>query len=66
MQKGLRAEDAFQYAMRPIDDYGGTVSFAAFRQSFAILSIAYLDVADFPAPLHEDVFRPGFLIGYPL
>lgn len=66
IQKGLRAEDDFQYAMRLLDDYSGTLCFAAFRQSFATLAVAYPDVAGFPPPMREDLFRPGFLIGFPV
>lgn len=66
MQKGLRAEEDFQVAQRALDDYGGTAAFASFRQSFAFLSVVYPSAADFPKPLHDDLFRPGFLIGYPL
>lgn len=66
MQKGLRAEDDFQCATRRVDDYGGVISFASFRKSFAVLAVTYPNVGDFPEPLHSEVFRPGFLIGYPL
>lgn len=66
MQKGLRAEDDFQFATRRLDDYNGVVSFASFRQSFAILTATYASINDFPSEVRGEVFRPGFLIGYPL
>lgn len=66
LQKGLTAEDDFQFARRRLDDCAGTTSFAAFRQSFAFLAVAYPDAEDFPMPVRDDLFRPGFLIGYPL
>lgn len=66
LQKGLRSEDDFQFAGRRLDDYGGSTVFATFRQSFACLAVAYPEAHDFPGPLHDDLFRPGFLIGYPL
>lgn len=66
MQKGLRAEEDFQFATRRLDDYNGVISFASFRQSFATLAVTYPSIDDFPADLRGEVFRPGFLIGYPL
>lgn len=66
LQKGLTAEADFQMARRQLDDYAGTGLFASFRQSFAFLAVAYPDARDFPSPLQEDLFHPGFLIGYPL
>ncbi len=66
MQKGLRAEEDFQVAMRPLDDYDGATSFAMFRQSFAVLAVAYANANDFPTEMQRDIFRPGFLVGYPL
>ncbi|RYG86408.1 MAG: hypothetical protein EON59_10070 [Alphaproteobacteria bacterium] len=66
IQKGLRAEDDFQCATRRIDDYGGVISFASFRKSFAVLAVSYPRSSDFPELLQAELFRPGFLIGYPL
>jgi hypothetical protein len=66
MQKGLRAERDFHYATRALDDHLAVASFAAFRQSFAVLSVTYPRLEDFPEELQAEVFRPGFLIGYPL
>ena len=66
MQKGLRSEEAFQFAVRQLDDHNGVVSFSAFRQSFAVLSVAYPRAEDFDGLLQQELFRPGFLIGYPL
>lgn len=66
MQKGLTAEDDFQFARRHLDDYAGTASFSTFRQSFALLAAAYPDADDFPSSLRDDLFRPGFLVGFPL
>lgn len=66
MQKGLRAEEAFQFAARHLDDHKGVVAFASFRQSFAVLAVAYERASDFPDALQDDLFRPGFLIGYPV
>jgi hypothetical protein len=66
MQKGLTAENDFHCARRHLDDYAGTVSFSAFRQSFAVLAVCYPLAEDFPTPLHDRLFRPGFLQGFPL
>jgi hypothetical protein len=66
MQKGLTAENDFHCARRHLDDYSGTASFSAFRQSFAILAVCYPVAEDFPVPLHDQLFRPGFLQGFPL
>ena len=66
MQKGLRAEEDFVCAARVLDDYAGTASFAAFRQSFATLAICYRNANDFPEETRLDLFRPGFLAGYPV
>lgn len=66
MQKGLLAENDFQYAARRLDDHAGVVSFAAFRQSFAVLAVTYPSLEDFPVEVRAEVFRPGFLIGYPV
>jgi len=66
MQKGLRAEEDFQVALRRLDDHAGTTAFASYRQSFASLSVAYPDASDFPRMLQDELYRPGFLVGYPL
>ena len=66
VQKGLRSEEAFQFAVRQLDDHKGVVSFCAFRQSFAVLAVAYPRADDFDGLLQHELFRPGFLIGYPL
>ncbi|WP_316357827.1 hypothetical protein [Devosia sp.] len=66
VQRGLQTEEAFQFATRGLDDHKGVVSFAAFRKSFAVLAVAYERATDFADAMQGDLFRPGFLIGYPL
>jgi hypothetical protein len=66
MQKGLAAEKDFHCARHRLEEHAGTVSFSAFRQSFAVLAICYPAVDDFPPDLRDDLFQPGFLQGYPV